>query len=339
MKAETSEDKALTPSGMKGIAEGIENLVAESSASPEEKKEVLAEGKKEPCETCDEAKDATKKEAPKEAPKVRFFIVDKETGQEIPAVFKSGGKEHIPDTADKLLTWAGMGIHANRTIEEVKGVKEFVELLKRAKEEGRLIIKDESSSPSPGDKVKAEEPEDETLTDPAVISLRKDLRVVQGENKELRKTLDSLKAFVLQSKTSEMKNEIEGEIEKFSPTYPLGKRWPEKVWKLLAEVGEDGVPTYTVEQAMKRVHEDGIADFKGYAKEHPEIIDKDTISREAIGQYLAEKEEKEKHPVSSPSGAPVSAGTGKPEEIKSMADAVVKMQELLASSQEAGTKI
>ena len=101
MESKTSEDKALSPSGTKGIAEGISDLVAESIASPKEKKEVIAEGEKEPCETCDE-----KKEAAKQGPKTRLFILDKETGQEIPAVFKSEGKERIPDSADKLLTWA-----------------------------------------------------------------------------------------------------------------------------------------------------------------------------------------------------------------------------------------
>jgi len=334
MESKTSEDKALSPSGTKGIAEGISDLVAESITSPKEKKEVLAEGEKKPCETCDE-----KKEAAKEGPKVRFFIVDKETGREIPAVFKSGGKEHIPDTADKLLTWAGMGIHANRTIEETKGMKEFVDILRRAKEEGRLIIKDESSSPSPKDKVEIEEPGDDTLTDPAVLSLRKDFKAMQDENKELRKTVDSLKTFVLQSKTSEMKQQIETEIDSVSKNYPLGKRRVSQVWKLLAEVDEEGVPTYSVEEAMKKVHGDTLVEIKDYLKDHPELVEKDRISKDAIAQYLSEKEENEKHPVSSPSGTPVATGGGKTEEIKSMADAVEKMKQVLASSGEAGAKV
>lgn len=334
MLGETSEDKAQVPSGMKGIAEGIENLLAEGSASPEKKKEVPAEGEKEPCVTCDEAqKEVTKALGP------RLFIVDKETGQEIPAVFKSGGKEHIPDTADKLLTWAGMGIHANRQLEEVKEVKAFVDVLKKAQAEGRLIIKDESDSPSGTEKVKTDKLEDETLTDPAVISLRKDLRTVQEENKELRKTVDSLKNFVLHTKTSEMKKEIEDEIEKFSKTYPLGKRRAESVWKLLAELNDEGAPAYTVEEAMKKVHEGTLSDLKGYIKEHPELVEKDKISQEAIAQYLTEKEENEKHPVSSPSGSPVVTGGRKPEEMKGVKDIAPRIKEFLASSQEAGKKV
>lgn len=334
MESKTSEDKAFAPSGMEGIAEGISDLIAESKTGPEVKKEVLAEGEKKPCVTCDE-----KKEAAKEAPKARLFIVDKETGQEIPAVFKSEGKEHIPDTADKLLTWAGMGIHANRRLEEVKGLKEFVDILKKAKQEGRLIIKDESASPSRTEKVETEELEDETLTDPVVIAERKKRQALEGEVKELQKTVDSLKSFVLQTKTTEMKNEIEGEIEKFSKDYSLGKRRVREVWKLLAEVGEEGAPTYSVKEAMKKVHGDTLVEIKEYLNEHPELVEKDKISKEAVTQYLSEKEENEKHPVSSPSGTPVSTGGQETEEIKSMEDAVKKMKQVLASSREAGAKI
>jgi len=332
MKGELSEDEARTPSGMEGIAEGIRNLVAEGNARPEEKKEASAESEEEPCETCDE-----KTEVAKEGPKARLFIVDKETGQEIPAVFKSEGKEYIPEAADKLLTWAGMGIHANRRLEEVKDLKGFVDVLRKAQAEGRLIIKDESEGPSGKEKEASDEPEDETLTDPAIISLRKDLKSSREEVQELKKTIDALKGFVLSSKSAEVKKEIENEIEKNAGKYPLGKRRSKEVWKLLAETNDEG-PVYTVEEAMRKVHEDSLAEFKDYLKEHPELVEKDKISKEAVAQYLSEKEENEKHPVSSPSGSPTPSGAGKTEEIKSMADAVAKMKEVFASSKGAGGK-
>lgn len=337
MAKEASEDKAQTPSGMKGIPEGIRQLVAESETSPEKKKEVSAEGEKEPCETCDEEKGA------KEAPKVRFYIKDAETGQEIPAVFKSEGKEHIPDSVDKILTWTGMGIHANRRLEEIKGYEPFVKELIKAKEEGRLIIKDgKLSSPSDAEKVESEEPEeDETLTDPAVIAERKKRQVLEGHVKELKETVDSLKAFIINTKTAEMKKEIESEIGKFSKTYPFGGKRPKEVWRLLAEVGEDGVPTHTVESAMKKVHEDSSGELKAWAREHPEFIDIDTkkLQQEGIQKYLEEKEEREKHPVSSPSGVPAGGGETKTGiEVKGLADIGPAIKELLASSTEAGKK-
>ena len=339
MANETSEDKALTPSGMRGIAEGVRNLVAESVASPETKKEVDTEGEKEPCVTCDEKE--KEKAGAEKAPKSRFFITDKETGQEIPAVFKSEGKEHIPDSVDKILTWTGMGIHANRRLEQIKGYEEFVKMLIKAKEEGRLIIKDEkSSSPSAEEKVEDEKSEDdEILTDPAVLSERRKRQLLEAEIKELTKTVDSLKTFVITAKTSEVKREIDGEIEKFSKDYPLGKKRSNQVWKLLAEVGEDGSPTYGVEEAMKKVHEESVAELKEYVKEHPEFVEKDKIKKEGIQEYLKEKEENETAPVSSPGGAPAAVAKGKPgEEIKSMRDAVGKIKDLLKSSSEAGKK-
>jgi hypothetical protein len=334
---ETSEDKALTPSGMEGIAEGIRSLVAESTASPETKKEVGAEGEKEPCVTCEEKAKAGEPEAPKS----RFFIIDKETGQEVPAVFKSEGKVHVPDSVDKILTWTGMGIHANRRLEQVKGYEEFVKMLIQAKQDGRLIIKDEkSSSPSRGEKVEDKESEDdEIITDPVVLAERKKRQLLEGQIKELTKTVDSLKAFVINTKTSEMKQQIETEMDKFSKSYPLGKKRSNQVWKLLAEVSEDGSPTYDVETAMKKVHEESLKEFKEWIKEHPEFVEKDKIKTEGVQEYLKEKEEKEAAPVSSPSGAPAAVSKGKAgEEIKSMADAVGKIKDLLKSSSEAGKK-
>jgi len=336
MGNEASEDKAQTPSGMRGIAEGVRNLVAESNVSPESKKEIVAEGEKEPCETCDEAKDAEK-----EAPKSRFFILDKETGQETPAVFKSEGKEHVPDSVDKLLTWTGMGIHANRRLEDLKGYEEFVKTLIKAKQEGRLIIKDETpSSPSEEERAGGEEPEeDETIMDPAVLKERKRRIALEGELKELKKGFDGLKNFVLQSKTSEMKREIESEMDKFSKTYPLGKKRAKDVWKLLGDVGEDGVPAYTVEQAMKKVHEQSVGDLRDWIKEHPEFIEAGKIKTEGVQEYLKDKEQKEKAPVSSPSGVSTAAVGGvKTEEIKGLKSIGPAIKELLASSKEAGRK-
>ena len=335
MSNENSEDKALTPSGMSGIAEGIEDLLAESAASPEKKKEAAAEGGEEPCETCDEEKETNEK-----APKVRFYIKDAETGQEIPAVFKSGGKEHIPDSIDKLMTWTGMGIHANRTLEEVKGIKEFVNLLKKAHKEGRLIIKDDSdSSPSVKEKVEEEDTEDEILTDPVVLKERKKRQELEGQVKSLQKTVDVLKAFLFKNQTAEIKKEIEMDIERFSKKYPLGKKRASEVWKLLGQVDEDDRPVYSVESAMKEVHEKTLSELKEFIKEHPELIEKDKISQEAIAAYLKEKEEKEKHPVSAPSGVP--AGKEKVEEDKGkggLAGIAPAIRELLASSVQAGKK-
>ena len=337
MSKEASEDKALTPSGMKGIAEGIGNLLAESDTSPKEKKEVSAEGEKEPCVTCDEEKEQLKKEAPK----TRFFIIDKETGREIPAVFKSGGKEYIPDSVDKLQTWTGLGIHANRELERIKDVEGFVKLLKKAQDEGRLIIKDESSSsPSDEEKAEGEKPEDEILTDPAVISLRKELKAVKNENKELKNKIDAWIQYQMKKTATDTRKEIEEEIKKFSKEYPLGEKRSQAVWRLLAEVDESDFPVHTVESAMKKIHEESLVEFREYLKEHPEFIEKDKIGKEAIVGYLKEKEEQEKHPVSSPSGVSAGAGPAKEEpQIRGVADIPVKIKELLASSKEAAGKV
>jgi len=326
------------PSGIGGIAEGVRNLVAETTAGPKEKKAV-AEGEEKPCKTCGEGK--TDEEILGETPKTRFFILDKETGQEIPAVFKSEGKEYIPDSTDKILTWTGLGIHYNKRAEQIKGYEEFVKMLLKAKEEGRLVIKDEEI-PSRSKKEDVEEPtseDDEILTDPALIAERKKRTVLEGEMKELRKTVDSLKSFVINAKTSEMKQEIETEIDQFSKQYPLGKKRANQVWKNLAEIDEDGKPVYTVEQAMKKVHEESIVELKEWIKEHPEFVEEDKIKKEAVVEYLKDKEEKEKAPVSAPSGGLVRTGGSPKDEIKGIADIPLKIKQLLESSKVVGKKL
>ena len=343
MESELLEDKGqVGPSGIGGIAEGVRNLVAETTASPG-KKEVGAEGEKEPCKPCGEGKTDKEILGEEKAPTPRFFIVDKETGREIPAVFKSEGKDYIPDSVEKLLTWTGLGIHSNKRAEEIKGYEPFVKMLLKAKEEGRLIIKDEGDgSRSQKEDVEEAAPEsedEEILTDPALLSERKKRAALEGEVKELRKTVDSLKSFVINAKTSEMKLEIETEIDQFSKQYPLGKKKANEVWKRLAEVDEDGKPVYTVEQAMKKVHEDSLFEFKDWIKEHPEFVEKDNIKKEAVVEYLKSKEEKEKAPVSSPSGAPISAAGSPKDEIKGIADIPDRIKKLLDSSKAAGKKL
>lgn len=157
--------------------------------------------------------------------------------------------------------------------------------------------------------------------------------------KDLTKTVDSLKSFVINAKTSEMKREIETEIDQFSKQYPLGKKRANQVWKNLAEVDEDGKPVYTVEQAMKKVHEESIIELKGWVKEHPEFVEEDKIKKEAVVEYLKDKEEKEKAPVSGPSSASVRAAGSPKEEIKGIADIPLKIKQLLESSKAAGKKL
>jgi hypothetical protein len=338
---EPLEDKSQIagPSGIGGIADGVRNLVAETTAGPK-KKEAVAEGEKEPCKPCGEGK--TDEEILGEVPKTRFFIVDKETGREIPAVFKSEGKDYTPDSVDKILTWTGLGIHYNKRAEQIKGYEEFVKMLLKAKEEGRLVIKDEEITSSRSKKEDVEEPtseDDEILTDPALLAERKKRTVLEGEMKELRKTVDSLKSFVINAKTSEMKKEIETEIDQFSKQYPLGKKRANQVWKNLAEVDEDGKPVYTVEQAMKKVHEESIVELKEWVKEHPEFVEEDKIKKEAVVEYLKDKEEKEKAPVSAPSGVPAGTRGSPKDEIKGIADIPLKIKQLLDSSKAAGKKL
>lgn len=339
MESTASEEKAESrPSGMKGIAEGIRTLVAESTASPAAAKEAVVESEEKPCVECEE-KEA---EAAKAAKKSRLFIVDKETGQEIPAVFTSEGKDYEADSVDKLKTWTGLGIHANRRLEELKKFEEPVKMVLRAIEEGRIVIKDKvDSSPPVTEKVEeaASEDEEDLITDPAVLKERQKRQALEGEVKELKKTIDSLKVFVVSSKTDEMKKQIESEIEQLSKTYPLGKKRSKEVWKLLAEIGEDGAPAYTVETAMKTVHEQNLSDFQEWTKDHPEFIEKDKIKKEGIQEYLKDKEEKEKAPVSAPSATGTGAVVEAKPEIKGMKDAVSKMKDFLKQSTKAGKSL
>ena len=338
---EPLEDKATGgPSGIEGIANGVRNLVAGSTASPE-KKEVAAEGEKEPCETCGGGKTDEELLGKQEPPKTRFFIVDKETGREIPAVFKSEGKEYIPDSVDKLLTWTGLGIHSNKRAEERKEQDEFVKILQKAKAEGRLIIKDEET-PSRSQKEDVEEiPEDdEILTDPALISVRKELKALKAENKALGDKVDASNRMVVEKTIKETVQEINAEIDKYSKQYPLANKRRDGVWNLLGKTEiESGKPIYTTEQAMKKVHEDAEAEIKESIKEHPDFVEVEKIKKEAIAEYLKDKEEKEKAPVSSPSGAPISAGGGPKEEIKGIADIPGRIKSLLESSKAAGKKL
>ena len=320
------------PSGIGGIADGVRNLVAETTAGPKEKK-ASAEGEKEPCKTCGEGK--TDEEILGEAPKTRFFIVDKETGREVPAVFKSEGKDYIPDSIDKMLTWTGLGIHSNKRAEQMRGYEEFVKMLLKAKEEGRLVIKDEEIASSRSKKEDVEEPtseDDEILTDPALLSERK-------KRIALERKVEEITRYTINKDVNAMKREIEAEIDKFSKQYPLGKKRKKDVWSLLAENDEDGRPIYTVEQAMKKVHSDNEIEIKEHIKDYPEFVDVDKIKKEAVIEYLKDKEEKEKAPVSAPSGGPVRTGGSPKDEIKGIADIPLKIKQLLESSKAAGKKL
>ncbi|HUU38005.1 MAG TPA: hypothetical protein VMW46_07375 [Candidatus Desulfaltia sp.] len=288
-----------------------------AGAKPSEEEEKgQGKEKKEPCPECEKSDEELLGEG------TPLYIVDKD-GKKTPLKFKADGKEHSPDSIEKALMYMSGGVHANTRLEEINQAAEVLKAMFDAINSGKL-----QPGQLKGDGKRAEEekePEEDLSTlDP---DLRKEVEIRKGLQKELekqKKDTQSLKTFMASRLFSEEKKSIDTEIEKHKKPYYLAADTPSmvtRIWGLLRKVDEKTKqPTYTVEEAMKEIHNEELSRFKKFVKEHPEQQDKEAI----ISDFIKTREEKNAAPVGSPSGAPAGgAPTGeKKAKYKSLREAV-----------------
>lgn len=348
MGKETNEEQVTKPSGVeeqvkepskigsvKDALSQFEKAQAEKLASKTEAESKEKE-KEEPSPTSEEE---GKEEV---APEAKLFITDLE-GKKTPIVFKADGKFYVPDDPSKVITWQQHGIHSSAELEKIKSEREeidkakpFLDMIQKAYDENRIVIDGKKIGEAAPEKPKEEEEIDETL-DPEMAKLMKEMNKTKEEMKELKE--HELKKAIVSAK-----NGLETEItkhkkEQFAAYTALeGEKMPLRVWDLLAENNADSSPKYNVEQAMKMSHDSMIEFIKGVINSHPDLIKE--RDKDAVTNYLKDKEEKEEAPVGSPSALPAGSppATGEEKKFKGVKDAMEKATKYFAEKEAAGRK-
>lgn len=307
------EEKVEEPSEPQDVDEAVKRFEEEKAKEEKEKPSDKTEEEPEKAPP-GEKEGEEKKEEEKLEPS--YWIVDKD-GNKTPAVFKADGKEHYPDSVDKILTWGNFGIHRKTQDAEIEQARPFLELLQKRYEEGRLVLDGEPILPAD---IKAklatteeekpeEEPEEEDEPlDPTTAKLKKEVDDLKKKDEERAKT--DLKTMV-KGEQVKIETEISTHKEKFFGLINRAEEnSPKEVWDLLAQ-REGKKAKYTVEEATKISHESSIAFAKELIKNNPKEfeVDEDGI----YARKLAEKKEREETSVSSPSETPAVVET-KPEE-------------------------
>lgn len=342
-----------TPASMSEAITGIREVIARSSAAPKEQT-VEAKGEKEvPCTECEEEKRAREAAAASQ-PKRRYYIVDEETGNKIPAVYTSEGKEFVPETIEQLQTWTGLGIHAGERLKSVKEKEAFlkqneavVKELVQAMKDGRIVVNGQglpalgdNGQPAAGMTPDDEEGADDIITDPVIIRQGNKIKALEKEIADLKALSGTLTKAFVDEKVGVVEKSIRGEMDSLKGEYPLAYRRQQDVWKLLSETREeDGAPRYDVKTAMQKVHEDHLQGLREYVSQHPEFIEKDKIVAEGVKQYLAQKARTDEAPVSSPSGTPTVATPAEPPKAKTLHEAAVNIASFLQSKKAQGNRV
>lgn len=337
----SEEEKVVEPSEFEGGPTEAAEKFFEEKAKKEEKPSE-EETKTKPEEKILEQKPGEEEVSEEKPPEARLWVVD-EKGNKTPLIVKADGKYHAPDKADTVLTWSGLGVHANTIVEGVKRDKEEIEktkpilnMLLEAYKNGKITVEGKPLSPSEEEKVEEEEEEDEGLIDPEVAALKKSDKKLRESVKELQD--DKLKSFIHGEKAKLDAAITEHRKTNFAAIVRSDEDAPKEIWDLLAEKTDDGTGAkYTVEQAMKIAHDSNVAFAKKLMSEHPEEfgIDENVI----YAKKLKEKQEKEEAPVSSPSETPAVVET-KSEEVEpqSPAEGYEMFRRKYKAKQEAGRK-
>ena len=305
---------------------------AEKTAAKPPVEEEKGQGKEEekPCSECEEGQEKSGSD------EATLFIVDKD-GKKTPLKFKADGKEFAPDSIDKALMYLSGGVHANSRLEEINQAAEVMKAMFEAIQSGKLVP-GQLKGDGKGAEEEKEPEEDLSTLDP---DLKKEVEKRKGLEKEFKKLSEdnkALKGFMASRLFSEEKKAIDNEIEKHKKTYYLAADTPsmvQRIWRLLKEVDEKtNKPTYSVEEAMKKIHDEESGRFKRFIKEHPEHQDKETI----ISEFIKSREEKNAAPVGSPSGAPAGGAPAgeKKKSYKNLREAIVDANAWLEQQRRAG---
>lgn len=346
--SEKKEEKVGKSSDFGAVSRQIKAFKEEKEKStpPEKvesgtKEEKPAEGAEKPEEKLE--KKVTETPGEEKQPEPKLFIVD-EKGNKTPLVFKADGKFEAPEVPDKVLSYLGLGIHANKRLEAVKAQEEyfkktepFLKALQKAEQDGRLYVEDEKGNKikvselkeQPG-KESGEEEEEIEITDPALLKANKRIT-------DLEKKLKERESKEVESFLEDQKKKIQDEIDSHRKTnFALFDRddqeFPQEVWQLLAKN-----PEMTIEDAAKKSHESVVNFVKKIIEKNPDsFIDRDRI----YADKLEEKTKKEKAPVSSPSEIPAGVASAKEEkgEKKSYREYIREGLKAIKESHKAGSE-
>ena len=256
-----------------------------------------------------------------------YRIVDKD-GNPAKLPLSVDGKTIELDDMNKIGTTLQFGLHHDKRGQALKEQEEainkritdfevessnfkkgmpFLQKLQQAIEEGKLRIADDGSvSRSPGgpvvdpDHIPLTE-DDLEMGDTQYIDLAKRFNKMIDTNKKLTTDLNALKSLQLAQLFKEKKTEIDSEISRLKPSYPLALE--KDVIDYLAELNDQNMPRYSIEEAMKLSQEDAKVRFDSYIKQDPDFMNKSQEQKDLIiKEYLAKVEEKNKPPVSGPQG-------------------------------------
>lgn len=363
---QATETQNAEPAAPSGIGEALamfrkeqaENKPSEGNDKSQEtkegeSKETETQGKDN--EASGEAEDGKGDGESKESP---FRLVDAE-GKPATFPITVDGKEEIldiskPEDLNKLKTWAQLGKYGTKRNEElnerekaIKDAEAMLSEIKGAVKDGRLVVNPPSSGEKkvePSDEEKAlqtELKELEEIDDPELRKERGERLKLQQELGKQKKEFSALKELVTGKFIEEMYGTMDKQIKELTAEkYPYAKE--KDVWNLLAEK-ENGAPKYkTIEEAIKKSHDEEKVRVRDFIEKDPELKEKSEEDKQAIiAQYLKDKAEKEKAPVSSPSDTTADAKSGgkKEEEITGIASAMEGFKKWQKGHKEAGANI
>lgn len=345
----SEEEQADKPPEYGSLHEALEAYEEKVLKKPSEDAEKKPEEKTLPEEKLDEKKEETEeeagtKESPEESKLSLRFVNDK--GEESAFPLKVEGKDIDISDPGKLQELAQKGYHYSQErekfkedleiAEKVKPLLPVIEEFEKAFKEGRLRIDDKPLGKSQEKEKEGEEEEEEDVTsDPELVETKNRLKTL--EKKLQDKDIQDFEKTIMDTKTS-LDNEIGKHRSKyFAAVIEPEEEMPKGVWGNLGKQKKDGSgPEYTPEEAIKKSHEGMMAFVKKLIKEHPEEL---INEKEIATKFLAEKEEKEKAPVGSPSELPAGeTGEKKPKEFKNLKEAVDAGFEQLKKRTEAAQK-
>jgi hypothetical protein len=295
-------DQAVAPSGIGAeISRFIEDQ-GKAASDAKTQDAAAKEAEKKP-ESAAAAADA-KAEVKAEAKAMRKFRIVDESGKDIPFPLVVDGQEILVDDAEKLSTYAQLGYHGsqrnadlNKREQELNTQAQMIGKIAKALEEGRLIIKSAPGEQPPAkvEKAAGAEEEGDAYVDPDLLKERQ-------ARQKLEQSLETLKGVVFTKMVDETKTQMDAEIIKEKGKFPYARE--KDVWKLLADQDDEGKPKFTLAEAVKASHEEVLGIVKEVTANDPSFTKKsDEEKKEIIAEYLRDKAEKEKAPVSAPSGA------------------------------------
>ena len=293
--------------------------------------------------TTDEKNQSDKEKIAAEADKIKDPDVKKailrlvnEAGEDVPFPFKVDGKDLEESDIEKIRTYVQMGYHGNVRNEDLKkreadlekGAQLLMKVMETWKPNSQQTPKETSAKEKP-------EEEDDGILDPDVKKLKDEVKGLKLQN---QKRDAVILEGMLKDAESGIKSEIAENLEKFPFVADDDGNTRKQLWDLLAQQNDDDTPTYSVKEAMAKLHGDLEKQFGKWVKKNPEVIKKKTEEdeQEIIARYLKNKGTKEEAPMSPPSEQ-AAGGVSKPAKtFGGIKDAISQFNVNLAAKKKAG---